>query len=151
VADQAALLEAIRSYLVSLGHVRLPTVAGTAPPLWLAPEGGAVAPGDKQGVENDPDLVLSVFHTGGIAGEPFYSWVRRDTVDIWLRCRKAPHAMEKEPQLRAAFVGDLGKRDWTMAGLHVVYSGEWRPLQPLYGAGGPGHAFVVSYYFEYPA
>lgn len=150
MADAAQLMEAFREELVDAGIARAPTVAGPLPPVWLAPEGGANAPSDKQGVENNNDLVLSVFYAGGQAMRPFESFWRRSTVDVVFRARKAPMAMECEALIREHFVGDLGRYEWSMGGLNMHCTLEWRALQPAPST-GPGHAFVWSMFAEFDA
>ena len=144
------LLRAVRDYLEQQGVVRRPTQAGPLPPLWLHPEGGAVAPGDKRPPEDGPAVVVSAFFSGGVPMRAYESFLRRDAVQFWMRATRAPHAFAVERELRDLLVADLGRRDWSMAGLRVVASEEWRPMQPA-PAAGPGHAFTWSCLFDYDA
>ncbi len=152
MANAADLVDQVRAHLVALGLVRLPDVPGDEPPVWLHPEGGAIAPGDKSGAQDDANLVLSVIRPTGMASRPMEAWLRRDIVEVWLRARMAPLAMEFEPALREVFVGDPGpRREWDMGALRVHSSQEWTALQAVPGIAGPGHTFRVSYVIDYPA
>ena len=149
MADASDLLEQLRAHLIAEGIARHPDAGGPLPPLWIQPEGGAPAPGDKSGVQNHADLVVTAQFTGGLAAPRYASDRRRDTVDFWLRARRAPFAMEAEAQLRGELVGDLGRRNWNMAGLTVVESLEWAALRSSTAYAGPGHTFVWTCLFEY--
>lgn len=139
----ATLLEHFRDHLVSAGVVRIPRVAGTVPPLWLEPRDGAPAPGDKTGTE-DSSTVLSAFLTGGLASRPYESFMRTDIVDVWVRATQAPAVFDLETGLRAAIID---KRAWDMAGLTVIESLQWRPLQRL-GSDAQGFTFVCAFTFQ---
>lgn len=141
------LLTHLRDYLVAEGIARVPRVAGAAPPLWIEPRNGAVAPGESPG--NDPaeanaDAVISLFFTGGVVQPPYESFWRKDVVDFWLRVSKAPTALELDKQLRAALTD---KRAWDMAGLEVIESEQWRALGRL-DSGPQGFTYVTAYIIE---
>lgn len=154
MATTENLLDAVRSHCLAQGIAR-PAYQAVAnlPPLYLQPEDGAPAPGDKTGVEANADLVLSAFHSGGIAAQPYEEFLRKDIIEFWLRARKVPYATERERLLRAAFLGEMGKRDWLVGTgpqqLHVHSTQEWRPFQPARGFAG--HSFTVALLFEYAA
>jgi hypothetical protein len=142
----AYLLSALRSHLVAENIVRVPAVSGVKPPMWLEPRNGAPAPGEGDSpTEIGHDAVLSAFVTGGIPARPREVELRKDVVDIWIRVAAANLAFDIEEQLRAAIVDRV---DWTMGGLHIGESLQWRsPLQRL-ESGPQGWTFVSSYIFE---
>lgn len=135
------LLSAFRSWLVAQNVARVPSVAGAAPPMYLEPRDGAPAPGQQQGVEADSSCVMSVFASGGIPPAPLESWLRRDTLDVWIRTAKAPTVFSVEGSLRAALVE---RRNFDMGGIQVVEVLQWRELQRL-GSDDDGWTFIVSY------
>lgn len=157
MARKDELIFHLREYLVAEGVVRHadPGAGEDAalPPVWAMPEGGAVAPGDKAGAQDNRDVVLSIFDGGGFAPPtPHSSFLRRDTVDFRIRARRYPMAGELEAQLRGLLVGDIGRRGWLMGAVRVESSEEWRPLQPdPSGASYGGHASVWSVLFTYQA
>jgi hypothetical protein len=154
LARKDELIRALRDYLIAEGLVRhADTPASPLPPVWATPEGGAVAPGDKSAPQDHPDLVLSIFDSGGFSPPtPHSSFLRRDTVDLRFRARRYHQASELEAQLRALLVGDIGRRGWNMGAVRVESCEEWRPFQPDPSAAGqPGHGAVWSLLFTYQA
>lgn len=157
MADAAQLMDAVRQHLLNEGLARTPGTPGPEPTVFVLPEGGAVAPGDKKGAEDHPDVVLSLFYSGGFAARPYEPFLRRGTVDFWFRAKPrggAPIALELEQLVREAFVGSasadtFGKRNWTMGGLLVHSTQEWRSVSPVPGV--EGHAFVWAMLVEYSA
>lgn len=148
----ADLLTSIRDYLAEKNLGRDPRVAGPAPPVWREPRDGAVAPGEMEGDENDDDLVISIYKTGGVPLDVFEEAVKRqDSVDFFIRSRTAALALDYEPGLTLGFVRDeaapVPRTNWNMAGLQVIESKLWRPLQPI-DRGEQGYTYVVSYLFE---
>jgi hypothetical protein len=140
------LLNAIRDELVARDIVRKPTVAGPLPPMWLEPALGVPAPGEGNNpVGIGDDLVLGGFLTGGFAPAP-YATLRKPIVDIRIRTAKDKAYLAEDIELAiTARLGD--QRDWTMGGLYVVESQQWRPLQRL-GSDAQGYEHVVAYWFE---
>jgi hypothetical protein len=135
------LLSEMRDYLVAQGIARKPTVAGGLPPMFIHPRDGVRAPGEGQGVEIGTNAVLGVFHSGGLPMRPYESFLRRDTVDLWIRCLSAPTAFDIEFAVRTVIVD---KRNWLMGAMTVLESLEWRPLQQL-SSDSQGFTFIVSY------
>jgi hypothetical protein len=141
------LLDYIRDYLVAEGIVRKPDVAGELPPLWREPQDGAPAPGERDGVYNDDSAVLSIFDTGGIARAAYSPW-RYRTVDFWLRLAKPPLFEQLSAEVTDAFCGDqAAKFGWSMAGLDVIESREWRPWGRL-GSDENGWTYVAAFAFQ---
>lgn len=139
------LLNAVRDHLVAQAVVRKPSVAGGLPPLWLEPRLGTPAPGEGNNpVEVGSTIVLAAYQTGGIASPPYESFRRRDIVEFRLRSSTAPVALTTEQALRANLAD---KRNWTMGGLQVIESSEWRALSRL-GSDEQGFEFLVAYLFE---
>jgi hypothetical protein len=141
------LLNAMREHLIAQGVVRRPSVAAAAPPMWLEPTLGTPAPGDGDvPVEVDQYLVLGAFLTGGFAPEPYGSWHRRPIVDVRIRAAKdeAYRAEDVELAMSKALID---RRDWTMGGLYVIESEQWRALQRL-SSDAKGTEYVVAYTFE---
>lgn len=140
---QPDTLTALRDYLVSQGIVRIPRVAGTAPPMWLEPRNGTPAPGagDNPTEVGDP-TVLAAFLGTGIAPKRHEGFIRTDAVTIWVRTRTAPLAHQIEKQLRAAL---NDKRGWAMAGLQVNESLLFRDLQRV-GFDNQGYSGNTEYF-----
>jgi hypothetical protein len=139
------LLTHLRDHLIAEGLVRRPSVAGAAPPMWLEPRDGVPAPGEgENATEIGPTTVVGAYLTGGIPPRPYMAMLRRDTVDVWLRSQRAPLNFQLEVAIRTAVID---RRDWTMAGLQVVESLMWRPLQRL-ESGPQGYTHIFSLIFE---
>lgn len=144
------LLDALLAHLVARNIVRRPDVAGAKPPLWREPAGGAPAPGERKGTGNDPTTMVSVFHSGEIPRSPERGYSDRPTVDVWIRT-KDPRV---GPDLARAISDELAppplgvRYDWTMGGLQLIESRQWRGLQRLGSDQAQGFDFVASYLFE---
>lgn len=153
----ADLLTSVRDYLIEKDLGRDPRVApsdpvGNAHPIWRDPRDGAIAPGEAPGDENDPDLVISIYRPGGVPQGYFEDAVwRKDTVDFFLRGRTSKVIFDYEPELRRAFVREdsapVPRTNWTMAGLPVIESSLWRPLQTV-DRGEQGYTYLISFLFE---
>jgi hypothetical protein len=141
------LLTALRDHLIAQAIVRKPSVAGSAPPLWLEPSLGTPAPGEGNNPdETGEELVLGAFLTGGFSPAPYYSFIRKPIVDIRIRAGKDKAYLAEQIELAMTKV-IIDRRDWTMGGLYVVESEQWRPLQRL-GSDEQGSEHVVAYWFE---
>lgn len=139
------LLDYLRDHLIGETVVRDPRTAGALPPFWREPRNGAPAPGEGSSpVEIGADATVSAFLTGGIPSRPYESFWRKDIVDLWVRTKTAPTAIQLDAQIRAALID---KRAWDMAGLLIIESEQWRPFQRL-GSDAQGFTYVVSYLFE---
>lgn len=139
------LLTYLRDHLIAEGLVRRPSVSGTTPPMWLEPRHGTPAPGEgENATEIGPTTVVGAYLTGGIPPRPYMAMLRRDTVDVWLRSQRAPLNFELEVAVRAAVID---RRGWVMAGLPVVESLLWRPLQRLESS-DQGYTHIFSLLFE---
>jgi hypothetical protein len=140
-----SLLTALRDHLVAQSIVRKPSVAGSAPPLWLEPQLGTPGPGEGNNpVEVGSDLVLGAFLTGGFAPPPYGSFLRKPIVDIRFRGRSPQNIETTELAITKALID---RRDFTMGGLYVVECEQWRPLQRL-GSDEQGFEYVSAYWFE---
>lgn len=148
----ADLLTHLRDYLASKGLGRDPRTAGSEYPIWREPRDGAVAPSEKEGDEDNADLVLSLYRTGGVPRGYFEDAVfLTPSVDVFLRGRTAALVFAYEAGLTPSLVREdaafVPRTNWDMAGLSVIESSLWRPLQPV-DRGEQGYTFVVSYLFE---
>jgi hypothetical protein len=74
MADTNAVLTAFRAELITAGLVRRPSEAGAAgvPPMHIEPVDGPPAPGEREGIEDDPELVLTLDLSSEVAGARGY-------------------------------------------------------------------------------
>lgn len=144
IADSAA------DYLVALGLVRMPRVAGPLPPVWRQPAGGVPAPGEGNvPVEVGPTAVVGLIRSGGMSTPPMESEWRRDILDIWIRTVTWPQAEALYAPLREAFIGMTFKKvNWMMGSMRIIESIEWRPLQLLDSDPGQGFTSQFAVLFE---
>lgn len=145
----AQLLPNLREFLADAGIARAPSAAAADDvyPLWLDPRAGVPAPGEKSGVEDDPDVVLGAFVVSGIPRAPYdATHLRTDAVDIWIRARLAPFAYDVDDRLRLVL---SDKRAYTLGTLTILESLLFRPLQRL-GSDANGYTFTTQYTFERP-
>jgi hypothetical protein len=117
---------------------------GTLYPVFIDPRDGPPAPGERSGNENNSAAVLSLIYTGGIPTGTLEKFRRRSTFDFWVRSKTPQLAGQIDSRLRLLL---HDKRNWDMAGLSVIESLEWRPMQPV-GNGPEGYSFTLSYIFE---
>ena len=143
----ADLLHHFREHLISEGLVRRPPIAGNDYPMFIHPQGGAPAPGERKGNENHADMILTAMAGTDIPNEAGVGFVRRTTVDVYMRAAAGKTAlpMELEPQINAAVVD---KWAWDMAGLYVLESKLWAGLGQVRQAPGDGTTWTVKFYFE---
>lgn len=145
------LLTALRTYLVDQGVGRHPRTAGPLPPVWVHPVNGTPAPGETPGAPVEAgEQVIGLYRAGGIRSGPFEAWLQRALVDVHIRTRTVPAAVDLGRQLRVAVIGvtPAPKTAWLMGGLQVIAAQEWRPLQPLPAEQGVlfTTAFLLSTY-----
>lgn len=142
------LLPALRQHLIANNVVRQPSVAGSKPPMWLEPMRGTPAPGETPpagtAVEVGTSLVIAAYITGGVAPQPFGSWERRPIIELRFR-GTSPKEIEQTELAITGLVID--RRDWTMGGLYVLESGQWRALQRVQ-ADEQGYEFLSAYWFQ---
>ena len=139
------LIEALRDHLIAEGLVRDPRVAGSLPPCWRSPKNGVPAPGEGNGTEIGPTVVVALFPASGIPRAPYDAGVlRTDGLDIRIRAKTAPAAIELDDQIRELLVD---QRAWDMAGLQIVESRLERPLDLIY-SDDQGFDFMAGYLFE---
>lgn len=88
--DAGNLLWAVQGELILAGIGRKPGVAAGAGvhPVWVEPD-ASPAPGEKQGVEDDPLVTISLLF-GGEVPRPRAAWERQLIVDIRLRSAAKP-------------------------------------------------------------
>jgi hypothetical protein len=135
----ATILDHLRTYLIANGVGRDPRVAGAAPPIWRQPAAGTPAPGEpphsgsSSSVEIGDPAVIGLMRTGGIPQSPQEVEWRRDIVDIWIRSRTWPQTESTWNAIRLLLIGThaQSRQGWTMSGLAVIESQEWRTLSLL--------------------
>lgn len=144
------LLTALRAHLVAQDIVRVPKVAGTVPPMWLAPKLGTPAPGERppngSDAEVGPDAVVGAFVTGGFAPAPYGKPIRKPIVDLRLRTANALIAENLELAITNALID---QRDFMLDDLYVIECEQWNALA-LIGSDEQGFDYRVSYWFEIP-
>lgn len=140
------LIDGIRSYLIAEGVVRDPRTAGNLPPCWRSPRYGVPAPGEGEGAEVGATTVVGLFPTTGVAREPYdASVLRTDGLDVRIRSKTAPAAIQLDDAIRAKLVD---KRALTLAaGFQVVEVRLERPLG-LIVSDEQGFDFVAGYLIE---
>jgi len=139
------LIDALRDYLLASAVVRDPRNAGSLPPCWRTPRDGVPAPGEGEGAAVGEDVVVGLFPAPGLARDPYdASALRTDAVDLVIRSRTAPLAIQFDDQIRSLLVD---KRGWTMGGLQIVESRLVRPLD-LVGSDKQAFDWVAGYTFE---
>lgn len=153
------LLTHFRDFLIAGDLVRDPRVeAGDPPepPFWRQPREGAIAPGEKDGIEADDGLVISAFITdtapSSVVEDPYW---RKDVVTIRLRSAAGAQGnavwgskavLDFEWRMRALLLGDhAGQRDgFEMAGLSVISLQLWRGLSFI-GSDDQGFDYSTGY------
>ena len=89
MAGVTEALTAFRAELVAAELGRIPGVAGAANPVFI--EAGLVAPGDLEDpVEDDPELILSLMHSGDLGGATGYDVAAHGRHVLDLRYRTGP-------------------------------------------------------------
>jgi hypothetical protein len=150
----ATILDHLRTYLVANGVGRDPRVAGPLPPIWRQPAAGTPAPGESPGsagsVEIGETVVIGLMRTGGIPQSPQEVEWRRDIVDIWIRSRTWPQTESTWNAIRPLLVGTYAqsRQGWSMAGLAVIESQEWRTLSLLDSDPAQGFTSQAAILFE---
>ncbi|MBN8867513.1 MAG: hypothetical protein J0H98_08160 [Solirubrobacterales bacterium] len=123
-------------------------MAGDEPPCWIEPRNGVPAPGEiSEGgddVEKGDLAVLGLWMAPGIPQEPFVaSTIRHSVINIEVRVKKAPIAIDLENEIRHVL---NDKVDWTMGGLHLIDSLIYREMQPL---GRSNQAFTYDFAYGF--
>lgn len=88
MADVTAILSAFRVALIDAGLVRRASEADPVgkPPMHVEPLEGPPAPGEREGTENDPELVTSLLHGGDLSEVGYDAAIqRRAVVDVHYR------------------------------------------------------------------
>lgn len=143
--DASTLLPNVRAYLMGLGVVRTPSVAGPLPPMWLDRKKGVPYPGQTQDLgptESDPDLVLGAYPETGIPSRPYEGFYRQKGITIYIRGRTSPLVQRLyENQLLPA-MHDV--RNLAMGDLQVNQSMSVRDLQRV-GADANGYVYNCEF------
>lgn len=142
------LLPGMRDYLIGLGIVRSPSVAGVLPPLWLDRWKGVPYPGQTQDLgptESNPDLVLGAYPATGIPSRPFEGFYRQRGVTMYIYGRTSPLVQQiYERQLLPA-LHDV--RNVNMGGLQVNQSMNSRDLARI-GADKNGYIYACEFMMD---
>lgn len=156
--DAGAVLTAFREELIAAGLVRRPSAAGAQPPAHIEPLEGAVAPGDRSGVEDDGELVVSLFHSGDLSEATGYDAATRRRTVIDVRYRTPTNAGERRamaldagirgrlirPETNYGYGFELG----TAGALWVAQAALWGGLGPISRGAGTGLDLVAKYLIE---
>jgi hypothetical protein len=160
VADNATILDAFREHLIAATLARRPSQSTPAAhPAYIEPPEGAVAPGDKAGVEADAALVLSLFMGGDIPGAGFENVVsRRAVVDVHYRAASAAavrELMALDASIRALLLNPtnygLGFTMGTATPVFVRQAHVWAGLGPIERGAGIGYRYVAKYALDVAA
>lgn len=152
----ADVLSAFRTELVDQGLVRKASQSTPAgkPPMFVQLDAGAPAPGEREGVENDAELMLTIFAGGDFPSFPDGA-IRRSTIDLRYRAapNKARRAFDLDAEICAAICDQTGtgfaaRYDWTMGGLYVIESRVWAALGTIRTDADQGSDFVTKFYIE---
>lgn len=92
-----------------------------------------------------PTAVIGLIHTNAITSARFESQWRREIIDIWYRTVTWPQNQDLYSQCRRLLID---KMNWTMAGLRVIESQEWRGHQLLESDSGQGYTAMSSVLFQ---
>jgi hypothetical protein len=136
------ILEGLLAYLVAEGIARKSSQSGPLPLLMLDPKDGVPAPTSFTPAAS---MVLGAFVVNTVPARPRFSELRTDIVEIKIRAAASTAARETEQALRSALTD---KADWTMGGVHIVQSLEWRGLRRDGSSASDGYSYSVVYSFE---
>lgn len=117
---------------------------GAELPVFIEPREGTPAPGDPKRNEDNSTGIIGLVYTGGIITGVLEKFRRKVTFDFWVRTTTPQLAQAVDSRLRLIL---HDRRNWDMAGLTVIESRQWRPLQPI-GHGSQGYSYTLSYLFE---
>lgn len=148
--DSADILTALRAHLAGAGIVRPANAVGAAPPFVLDPLEGPAAPGELEGIHNDPNLIITARPGGDLAPGPADGWLLQTTVDVIYRGKASDQIMAVDAQIVAEMFlpGGMAKTAWLMGGLQIIESRVWAGLQRLGSSKGQGFTYITKLYFE---
>lgn len=140
------LLECLQAELIAQELGRDPATAGSdLPPIWIMPKRGAIGPGQERAPYAHPELVMSLFMSGGLPTAPYEGfWDAGRIIDVRIRTTNAPAALDLELELHE-LIGD--RQNYDLGGLHVEESQRYLPLQLLQSSKDLGYDFVVRFMF----
>jgi hypothetical protein len=118
--------------------------AGDLYPVFLEPREGTPAPGEPKGKENNERAIVGLILTGGMRTGTLEKFRRKVVFDFWIRAMPPQLPQQIGDRLRLLL---HDKRNWDMAGLTVIESMLWRPLQPV-GHGPQGYSYTMGFLFE---
>lgn len=155
------VLTALRQEAVNAGLVRKPATVSALPPMFIEPEGGAPAPGEREGTENHATLMVTIELSSELAAPTFGAGTRTSIVAVHYRSKTTAGlqaARTLDDAIRSRVVGrpDYGL-SWTMgagapaplaAGLYVLQAGVFAGLGPVSRDLGQGVHEVAKYSIE---
>lgn len=154
MSDTATILTAFRDELVTAALVRKASVAGALPPAHVEPIEGAPAPGDRRAPEDHATLVLSLFHDGDLAEDPFDAYRRRTIIDVRYRAKntaglKAAAALDASIRARLTEQARNYGNGFVMGGTVLVLSaGVWGGFGPIARSKAGGYVNGAKYMIE---
>jgi hypothetical protein len=141
----ATLLDHVRAGLIDAGvKLRAPDEADVDRfPLWLEPRGGAPAPGEGDGSDDDAVMVCSAFRMPGISTGPWEGdSYRYDNVEIRMRTQRPPAAYALEEAIRPVL---HDRRNFDLDGIRIIEAMVYLELAPVGNSSEQGFTFRVEY------
>lgn len=112
------LMDYLRDHLIAAGLVRDPDVPGDLPPLWLSPD-AVPAPGDGTATQRGNRVVVAATVAPETPSRRHEGFIALEHVDLWIRSRTVPQAIETHHALRDEL---HDRRGYDLAGLRVQES-----------------------------
>lgn len=131
------VVEQLQAYLVAQGVAQLPSADPSValPSVWTMPRQGAAMP-RTNGPATWLEAQTVTLNDAQLTGPPgLETWIEDTFVDVVIRSKNAGEGKLLHRAIRGllhpAGGALIGKRNWTMSELHVLYSSIWRQEQPL--------------------
>lgn len=156
MADVSQIMGAFRAHLIDAGIVRRPSEPGPEPPMFVSPIDGAPAPGEREGVENNAALMLSLLYSSDVAPATAYDAAISGRHVLDVRYRSASAEARRMGMALSAEVTRSLINPSTNYGYGFMLGGLW-VLEVNVAGGGPisssadrGFDDVVKYLVEAP-
>jgi hypothetical protein len=148
--NSADVVNALRDHLVAAGIVRKGNVAGPLPPMVLDPLQGAPAPGELEGIVNDPDLLITARPGGDLTPAPPDGWLLQTTVDVIYRGKHSDRIAAVDAAITAELFlpGGMCKTAWMMGPLQMIETRIWAGMQRLESSKAAGYTYITKVYAE---
>lgn len=157
MADITAILKAFRNELILRGIVRHPSNAGPLPPLFVEPHGQAPAPGEREGPEDDANLLITASFSGDLPETSRDAYRRRTIIDVRYRS-KGNGGLQRARAVDAQVFDVMAHREdyalgWVMAEgdpaeLAVLETGSFAALGRIGADPAYGFDELAKYYVE---